>query len=209
MGFYTESDMDFTPLFNSTSFKSFYIEKSKLYEQVKKDSVKVVEFISVKNKNFNFIECKSSFPNIKQPNEKQAIMKKAMEQALKEAYPKESQKDINKTVKQYFKSDLDIDSQKIYAKLHHSIDLFLTYQLGQECAGADFPSLGNPDVFNAKFSNYDIVFYLILKGDQFSPLACEDIQIVLQKRLKPLKKLWGVDIKVIPEKKARKLKFIH
>jgi len=205
---YEESDMDFTPLFQSGNFISFYIEKSMLYKGMKADAVKMVEFVSIKGEEFYFIECKSSFPNPKNPKPQQATLKKSMEVELKKSDPEKSQKEVDKLVKRYFKSDLEINCQDIYTKLHHSIDLLLTSQLKiKEYTASDFPSLGSPHVFNVKFYESSMIFYLILKG--FDRSACVQPQIALNDKLKPLKKLWGIQVKVIPEEKARTLGFIQ
>ena len=45
-----ESDMDFTPLFDSHQFDSFYIEESDLYKALKGKGVKTVEFVALKQR---------------------------------------------------------------------------------------------------------------------------------------------------------------
>ena len=62
---YIESDMDFSPLFSSEEYQSFYIEKSDLYKKISSNAVKSVEFIATKNQEFYFIEARSSFPRTK------------------------------------------------------------------------------------------------------------------------------------------------
>jgi len=54
--YYIESNMDFTPLFNSDKYRAFYIEQASLYKDL--DSVKSVEFIATHRKKVYFIECK-------------------------------------------------------------------------------------------------------------------------------------------------------
>jgi len=73
---YIESGMDFSPLFTSEEFQSFYIEKSNLYQNIKNDSVKSVEFIVIKNQEFYFIEAKSSFPANESSKDEQILYDK-------------------------------------------------------------------------------------------------------------------------------------
>lgn len=63
---FVESGMDFTPLFNNSDYKSFYIEKSIDYQMLNKKSngVKSVEFLSKKGNSFYFIEAKETFADV-------------------------------------------------------------------------------------------------------------------------------------------------
>ena len=175
---YNESGMNFSSLFDSDKFQSFYIEKSALYEKLKPYKVKVVEFLSVKdNTQFYFIECKSSFP------------------------------DVNKFGN---KVDLEVDCQKLYDKLHHTIDLIVARQIGiKKHLQHKFPKeLGCSDVLEANLVEFSKFFFLIMKGEHFTPDACRGILFALNKKLISLRKIWDIEIKVINEKKARQLKFI-
>ena len=53
------------------------IEKSALYTSLQKgnDGLKVVEFIRVKDGNYIFVEAKSSFPNLHNPDSKENVEK--------------------------------------------------------------------------------------------------------------------------------------
>jgi len=70
---YIESGMDFSPLFDSKRFQSFHIENSTLYQRLKAEGVKTVEFVSIKGEEFYFIEAKSSFPDTTNLKSKEKI----------------------------------------------------------------------------------------------------------------------------------------
>jgi len=173
MSFYEESDMHFDPLFNSAEFQSFYIEKSELYQNVKSDSVKSVEFVVVKNQDFYFIEAKSSFP-FTNPNE------------------------------------IKREEEDLYSKLHHTLDLFIARNLGIKKHSADsFPkNLGNAEVLDKKLAEHKLYFYLIMNG-KFKEDWCENVLIILNDKLTPLRKIWDIEVKVITEDNARELNFIQ
>ena len=165
---YIESGRDFSPLFYSDRFQTFYIEKSLLYAKLKSESVKSVEFVSVQDKRFHFIEVKTSFP---QPGNRK---------------------------------DLKTESQKLYDKLHHSIDLIVARKLGikKHLNDESTTELGNSDVLDKDFSKYNLVF-LVIMVDPFQKDWCEEAQVTLQKKMTPLKKIWDVKVLVIHENEAR------
>jgi len=173
MNYIESEDLDFSPLFTSDRFTSYYIEKSELYERIGSKTVSSVEFIVIEKENFYFIEAKSSFPYSKV-------------------------------------EDVKVAEQKIYDKLHHSIDLFASKKLGLKkfVTGDLAKELGSTAVFEKDLANCDLYFYLVMHR-KFREDWIENVQIMLNDKLKPLRKIWNIEVKVVTESQARDLKFIQ
>ena len=170
---YIESGMDFKPLFTSATLQSFYIEKSELYQKIKSDSVKSVEFIVVENQAFYFIEAKSSFP---------------------------------------FRNIVDVEKEEqiLYDKLHHTLDLFVAQKLGvkKHLAHTFLETLGSVEILDKNLSEYKLYFFLVMNR-KFEEDWCEKMLITLNEKLKPLRKIWEIEIKVITEEQAKCLGFVQ
>ena len=163
---FVESGMDFSPLFEQGL--SVYIEKSNLYQNLRGNSVRSVEFISLRSGNrLCFIEAKSSFANIRN------------------------------------KDDFIINVSEILDKFQHSLQLYVSYNLGiHSDTYSEFP----PSFNDVAFPQWKIIFLLVINGHKREWLG--DVSEMLSNKLKALRKIMNIDVVVMNENDALKWKLI-
>jgi len=106
--------------------------------------------------------------------------------------------------------DIEKEEQMLYDKLQHTLDLFIAHYLGLKKHSAHTFSecLGTKEVLEKNLSEYKLCFFLVMNG-KFQEEWCANVSVILNEKLKPLRKIWDIEIKVITEEQARILGFIQ
>jgi len=113
------------------------------------------------------------------------------------------------------KEEIEIQCQKLYNKLHHSLDLLLAKQVGiSKHLNYEFAKeLGNPEVLDVNLSGTKIIFLVVMGKNEktkewYKKEWCKQVQKVLNNKLIPLRKIWDIDVLVIDNEQARKRQMI-
>jgi len=192
---YKESDMDFSPLFKE-GMNTVYIEKSKFYKKFEPHGVKTVEFWhlrqSSKSPQLCFIEAKVSAPDIANPKSHQDYV-------YCQDCPNKPESKSSTFCDECPKNTINIYCSKIYAKMQHSLELYVSKLLGiGEDKYNEFPAIFT----KTRLSSCSIRFILVIKKHD----ARKDkggLKAAIQRKLLPLRKIWNADVTVMGEAEAR------
>jgi len=210
-----ESGMYFCPLFNNNHINTFYIEKDDLYRQIE-GGVKIVEFISFKSDQLLFIEAKESRPKKTVIDKPASVYKEPVpynETALDAYFKDWTQDEFEQYTKWKIKQEkLMKFFQDLYDKMNHSLELLAAKELELE----KYANHSLPAEVKGLISKKKIFFVLIVNEllDKKDPEYKEKVSIYLGMKATldsiflPLKRIWGIDIKIYHKAQAKKKGFI-
>jgi len=105
--------------------------------------------------------------------------------------------------------DIEENCQMLSDKLHHTLDLIVARRLKvQRHLGYE-----ESEALDADFSSRKLIFLLVMGQNEktkiwFKEDWCDAVRIELRRKLIPLRSIWNIEVAVIDNEVARKLKMI-